>query len=71
MDNELKQMGKRLGELRTIMDVSVAEMARITGTTEAEYIAHEAGEIDSSFTFIYRCAERLGVDMSALVTGES
>ena len=71
MDNELKQMGKRLGELRTIMDVSVAEMARITGITEAEYIAHEAGEIDSSFTFIYRCAERLGVDMSALVTGDT
>lgn len=71
MDNELKQMGKRLGELRTIMDVSVAEMARITGVSEAEYIAHEAGEIDSSFTFIYRCAERLGVDMSDLVTGDT
>ena len=71
MDNELKQMGKRLGELRTIMDVSVAEMARITGITEAEYIAHEAGEIDSSFTFIYRCAERLGVDMSDLVIGDA
>ena len=71
MDNELKQMGKRLGELRTIMDVSVAEMARITGITEAEYMAHESGEIDSSFTFIYRCAERLGVDMSALVTGDT
>ena len=71
MDNELKQMGKRLGELRTIMDVTVAEMARITGITEAEYIAHEAGEIDSSFTFIYRCAERLGVDMSDLVIGDA
>ena len=52
MDNELRQMGKRLRELRTIMDVSVAEMARITGITEAEYMAHESGEIDSSFTFI-------------------
>ena len=70
MENELKQMGRRLGELRTIMNVSVAEMARITGLTEAEYIAHEKGETDSSFTFIYRCAERLGVDMRALVTGE-
>ena len=70
MENELKQMGRRLGELRTIMNVSVAEMARITGLTEAEYIAQEKGETDSSFTFIYRCAERLGVDMRALVTGE-
>ena len=71
MENQLTLMGKRLKELRTILEVSVAEMARITEVTEEEYLAHEAGTIDSSFTFIYRCAQRLGVDISQLVTGES
>ena len=71
MENQLTQMGKRLRELRSILEVSPAEMARITGVTEAEYLEHEAGTVDSSFTFIYRCAERLGVDISQLVTGES
>ncbi|MBE6373647.1 MAG: cupin domain-containing protein [Lentisphaerae bacterium] len=71
MENQLTLMGKRLKELRTILEVSVAEMAQITELTEEEYLAHEAGTTDSSFTFIYRCAQRLGVDISQLVTGES
>ncbi|MBO4631548.1 MAG: AMP-binding protein, partial [Lentisphaeria bacterium] len=71
MENQLAQMGRRLRELRTILEVSFAEMAQVTQTTEEEYLAHEAGTVDSSFTFIYRCAARLGVDISQLVTGES
>lgn len=71
MDNQLAQMGRRLRELRTILEISVSEMAGISGITEAEYLEHEEGTVDSSFTFIYRCAERLGVDISALVTGET
>ena len=71
MENQLVQMGSRLRELRTVLEIPVEEMARVTKTTTGEYLAHEAGSIDSSFTFIYRCAERLGVDMSQLVTGES
>ena len=71
MENQLVQMGSRLRELRTVLEVPVEEMARVTKTTTDEYLSHEAGAIDSSFTFIYRCAERLGVDMSQLVTGES
>ena len=70
-ENQLMQMGRRLRELRTILEVSPAEMAKITELSEEEYLAHEAGTVDSSFTFIYRCAERLGVDISQLVTGES
>ncbi len=71
MDNQLVMMGKRIREIRTVLDISTAEMARITNITEAEYIAHEEGRIDSSFTFILRCANRFGVDISALVSGET
>ncbi|MBR1953420.1 MAG: AMP-binding protein, partial [Lentisphaeria bacterium] len=71
MDNQLVTMGKRIREIRTILDISIAEMARITNISEEEYIAHEEGKIDSSFTFILRCANRFGVDISALVSGES
>ena len=70
MDNQLVMMGKRIREIRTILDISITEMARITGISEAEYIEHEEGKVDSSFTFILRCADRFGVDISDLVTGE-
>ena len=71
MENQLATIGNRLRELRTILEISIPEMARITGVTEADYADHEEGRVDFSFTFLYRCAERFGVDMSALVTGET
>jgi quercetin dioxygenase-like cupin family protein len=45
-------------------------MAAASGLTVAEYSAIEAGESDLTFTFLYRCAEKLGVDIVALITGE-
>ena len=52
MENQLVQMGSRLRELRTVLEVPAEEMARVTKTSVEEYLAHEAGSIDSSFTFI-------------------
>ena len=47
------------------------EMADATGLTVAEYAAQESGENDLSFTFLYRCANRFGVDVIELLTGEN
>ena len=68
---QLKQMGGRIREIRNILNIAIIEMASITGISEEEYIAHENGDVDSSFTFLQRCAQRFGVDISALVSGES
>jgi len=69
--NQLKQMGRRIRENRLILEISVEEMAQVTGVSPAEYLAHEEGTVDSSFSFLYHCAERFGVDIRALVTGEA
>ncbi len=71
MENQLQQMGRRIRELRTLLDISPEDMAELHRMTVEEYKSHEDGQIDSSFTFILRCAQRFGVDISALVTGES
>ena len=55
MESQLKQMGNRIREIRTILEISVEEMAQVTGLSEAEYLKHEEGLVDSSFTFIYHC----------------
>ncbi len=62
-------MGRRIRETRQILNLSVAEMAAVTGVTESEYVLHEEGAVDSSFTFLYLCAERFGIDISDLVIG--
>ena len=69
MESQLRQIGKRIEETRKVLEISVAEMAQITGISQEEYLAHERGEVDHSFTFIYHCAERFGIDISALVQG--
>ena len=71
MDQQTKSIGERLRELRTILEISPAEMADATGITEAQYLAHERGEADSHFSFLYDCAKRLGVDLNAIVRGQS
>ena len=71
MDQLTKSIGERLRELRTILEISPAEMAAATGVSEAQYLAHEGGNADCHFSFLYDCAKRLGVDLNAIVRGQS
>ncbi len=71
VSERLKQIGARIRAARTALNINVIEMAELHHIPEREYIAHENGEVDSSFSFLLRTAERLGVDMNDLITGES
>jgi mannose-6-phosphate isomerase-like protein (cupin superfamily) len=46
-------------------------MAEATGRSPEEYEAQESGEQDLSFTFLFKCANRFGVDVIELLTGEA
>ena len=67
----IKEMGKRIAELRQIEGFTTAEMAAKAGVDEAEYIACEAGERDLNFAFLYRCALAFGVDVTDIIEGKS
>lgn len=71
MEPRIAEVARRIRALREDLELSVAEMADATGVTPAEYEAAESGEQDLTFTFLYRCAEKLGVDMIELLTGEN
>ncbi len=71
MENKLQQIGSRIRDIRQIMEISEEEMARVTGVTVEEYRKHEDGLVESPFAFLYLCAERFGVDVGVLVSGES
>lgn len=70
MEYEIAQVARRIRELRDILGYSVSEMAQTLSCTEEEYVAGERGESDFSFTFLYKCAKKFGVDIAELVTGE-
>ena len=67
----IKEVAERIRMLREDCDLTMQEMADATGRTVAEYAAQESGEQDLSFTFLYKCAKVLGVDVIELLTGET
>lgn len=64
------EIAERIRALRDIMEISVGEMAEVTGVSPEEYARLEEGQDDFSFTFLYKCAERFGVDLMEIVNGE-
>ena len=71
MEPRIAEVAKRIRSLREDTGLTVQEMAEAAGVSVAEYQAAESGAHDLTFTFLYRCAERFGVDMIELLTGES
>jgi len=71
MEPNIKEVANRIIALREDCGLSVEEMAEATGRSVEEYVRQETGEQDLSFTFLFKCAEKLGVDVIELLTGEN
>lgn len=71
MDTRIAEIAQRIKGLREILEISAEEMAKATDTTIEEYTACESGKNDFSFTFLHKCAEKFGVDIVELLTGEN
>jgi transcriptional regulator with XRE-family HTH domain len=71
MNAKIIEIAERIRGLREILEFGVEEMAAATDLSPEEYIELENGIKDYSFTFLYKCSEKLGVDLSVLLTGEN
>lgn len=70
MTYDNKDVASRLRGLREVLELTPAEIAVRTSISEAEYIALEEGTRDFSLSFLYKCAQVMGVDLIELLTGE-
>ena len=71
MDYSLKEVARRIRDLREAKGYSPEELAKLTGVSVEDYLVLEAGETDFSFTFIYKCAKACGVEVVDLLEGTS
>lgn len=71
LDSKIMEMASRIRELREIVGMSVAEMAKRTDVSEDEYRECESGTHDLTFAFIYRASSALGVDVTDIIEGSS
>jgi transcriptional regulator with XRE-family HTH domain len=66
-----QDIANRIRSLREDNDLTIEDMAKATGRSPEEYAARESGDMDLTFTFVYKCAKKFGVDVVELLTGES
>lgn len=71
MNTQIFEIAERIRGLRDVLEISVEDMAAATGVDPEAYTELEAGSKDFSFTFLYKCAERFGVNIVELLTGDS
>ena len=71
MELNTEELAKRISLLRQDLDFTIEDMAVATDRSAEEYAAQESGTQDLSFTFLQKCAKKLGVDVIELLTGES
>ncbi len=71
MKEQLVEMGLRLAELREINKMSQEDLAKRLNMTLEEYQAHENGQCDFSFSFMFNVATIFGVDVFNLLSGNS
>jgi len=67
----LSNIAMRLRALREDEDISIDDMAAACEMTPEKYALLETGTTDFSFTMLYHAANKLGVDMIDLLTGDS
>jgi mannose-6-phosphate isomerase-like protein (cupin superfamily) len=70
MQDKIKQVASRIRELREIFGASVPELARAFQVPEQDYLQYESGTVDIPVGILYQIAQRFGVELTTLITGE-
>ena len=69
--DKLKEVAKRIREMREICDITETDMAKKTEVSLEDYRAYENGELDFPFTFIHKCSLAFGIGITDLLEGQS
>jgi transcriptional regulator with XRE-family HTH domain len=70
MNEKLARIPERIKELREILEISALDMAKDTVIPFETYSRYENGQDDIPISVLYTIANRLGIDVTVLLTGE-
>ena len=68
---QLMDIATRIRGMREILGYGIQKMAEYTEVTEDTYRLYESGTVDLPFTFLYKCAQVFGVEITVLLEGQS
>ena len=69
--SQLQRIALRIREMRQILGYSTEKMAKLTDLSEAVYVSYESGEVDLPFTFMHKCAQVFGIELTEILEGHS
>jgi transcriptional regulator with XRE-family HTH domain len=70
MNEKAAHVPERIKELREILDISALDMAKDTDIPYETYCKYEEGGLDIPISVLYTIANRLGTDVTVLLTGD-
>lgn len=71
MSEQIKQVAERIRELRTISGLSLENLASEFHIPTETYREYESGNADIPVSFLYEIANKFGVELTAILTGEN
>ncbi len=71
MNDQIALIGKRIRELREILDITPEDAAGTVGIPLAEYMSYENATADIPIGVLYGLAAKFGVDPTVLLTGDA
>ena len=71
MQERIKEVAGRVKELRDILEISADDMASYLRISREKYLNYENGEEDIPASILYEISQKLGVELSILLTGET
>ncbi len=69
--DKLKEVARRIREMREIFGYSVEQMAEMTDVSVVDYNEYENGNRDFPFSFIHKCSLVFNIGISDLLEGQS
>jgi len=70
MDDKIRLIADRLRALREDLGYTPETMAKATDCSVEEYDRIESGKADIGFSFLYKAAQFLNIDLTEILTGE-
>lgn len=71
LETQIIEIANRINGLREMLEITPEKMAEVLDLSPQDYLEYESGNRDFSFSFLYKCADILGIDILELLTGEN
>ncbi|MDR0941631.1 MAG: cupin domain-containing protein [Bacteroidales bacterium] len=70
MQEQTKEIGTRLKQIREDLGMTIAEVAEKTGINKYQYEDYESGQIDIPVSSLLKIAQQFNVEVAYILTGE-